>query len=273
MSTQERQLDAAEYVIGTMTAVERRAFEVSIEGDEQTRSDVAFWERSFGALNASVAPEPAPADVWARIESALPSQNAVQDGGTDENAVGSGSEAASTAPAGSAAPVPMAANDNALNALRRSRGRWRMGAVAASLVAVAGFFLANEGPVGDAIKARYFQEGNEYIAVVNAAGDQPSLVVSINPDTGNVTVRSVGVERPEGKSLELWYVPEGEKAVSVGLVGEGGIDLKGIPATKGDLLAISLEPQGGSPTGTATGPVIYTGKLVENVPVSEGDTK
>ena len=100
--------------------------------------------------------------------------------------------------------------------------------------------------------------------MVNANGDQPSLVVSVNAETGEVTVRSVGVQRPDGKSLELWYVPEGQKAVSVGLVGEGGIDLKDIKAKDGDLLAISLEPSGGSPTGTATGPVIYTGKLIEN---------
>ncbi|MER8170592.1 anti-sigma factor domain-containing protein, partial [Acinetobacter baumannii] len=35
------------------------------------------------------------------------------------------------------------------------------------------------------------------------------------------------------------------------------------PATLGEtVFAISLEPQGGSPTGAPTGPVLYTGKLV-----------
>ncbi len=35
------------------------------------------------------------------------------------------------------------------------------------------------------------------------------------------------------------------------------------PALLGDtVFAVSLEPEGGSPTGQPTGPVLYTGKLV-----------
>ena len=30
--------------------------------------------------------------------------------------------------------------------------------------------------------------------------------------------------------------------------------------------AVSLEPEGGSPTGAPTGPIVYTGKLIETVP-------
>jgi anti-sigma-K factor RskA len=29
---------------------------------------------------------------------------------------------------------------------------------------------------------------------------------------------------------------------------------------------VSLEPEGGSPTGTATGPVLFSGKLLEAAP-------
>ena len=71
MDRQDKQLDAAEYVIGTMSAVERAAFEVLIAQDKNTREDVAFWERSFGALNASVSPETPPKDMWSRIEALL----------------------------------------------------------------------------------------------------------------------------------------------------------------------------------------------------------
>ncbi|MEM9734748.1 MAG: anti-sigma factor, partial [Pseudomonadota bacterium] len=104
--------------------------------------------------------------------------------------------------------------------------------------------------------------GQQFVAVVNANGDQPSLLVNVDVKTGDISVRSLGIERPADKSLELWYVPEGQTPVSIGLVGEGEIDLKDLKASGGDLLAVSLEPKGGSPTGTATGPVIYTGKLV-----------
>lgn len=241
MSKQERELDAAEYVIGTLSAVERKAFEASLVNDSKAKKDVAFWQRAFGALNASVSPEKPPKAMWKRIEGALANVE------NSDEASNSGSQS------------PVAANDNMLARMQKSRGRWRMGAMAATIAALSlGVFIAQDRVTGGL-------SGKEFIAVVNANGDQPSLVVNVNAATGEVTVRSIGVNRPDGKSLELWYVPEGQKAVSVGLVGEGGIDLRDITAKGGDLLAISLEPQGGSPTGTATGPVIYTGKLIENI--------
>ncbi|MEM1317018.1 MAG: anti-sigma factor, partial [Pseudomonadota bacterium] len=176
-----------------------------------------------------------------------------------------------------AATVRPAANDNVL---RRSRNRWRVGTLAAALAAalfgaivvqdtpggitnigpkIAGVFTGGDDPYTPAPLG-----GRQFVAVVNAEGGaSPSLVVSVDGATREVKVRSLGITRPEGKSLEVWYVPEGEKAISVGLLGEGKIDLKELDAKGGDLFAISLEPPGGSPTGTATGPVIYSGKLVE----------
>lgn len=255
MSSQENKLDAAEYVIGTLSVAERTAFEASIESDADTREDVLFWERAFGSLNASVAPEAPPEDMWARIEKSL----------------SDGMQTADAALPLRSAAQPMAANDNVAEKLRRSVARWRMGAIAASVAAIGlGVFILNgpnnpflpqEAPVVADLGTK------EYIAVVNANGDQPSLVVNIDAQTGEVTVRSIGVERPDGKSLEVWYVPDGEltKAVSVGLVGEGEIDLKDIMAKDGDVLAISVEPPGGSPIEKATGDIIYTGTLIENV--------
>ncbi|MGI9363753.1 MAG: anti-sigma factor [Rhizobiaceae bacterium] len=255
MSGQENKLDAAEYVIGTLSAAERTAFEASIELDSETRDDVLFWERAFGSLNASVAPEAPPEGLWGKIEKSI----------SDE------AQTTVSTSAARSASKPMAANDNVAEKLRRSVARWRMGAIAASVAAIGlGVFILNspnnpflpqEAPVVADLGSR------EYIAVVNANGDQPSLVVNIDGKTGEVIVRSIGVERPDGKSLEVWYVPDGEltKAVSVGLVGEGEIDLKDIQAKDGDLLAISVEPPGGSPIEKATGAIIYTGTLIENV--------
>ena len=282
MSGQERKLDAAEYVIGTLSAVERTAFEASIETDATTRDDVLFWERTFGALNASVAPEAPPKDLWDRISAELPggeevngvAEDTAAKAGESEEGEGPGLKVVSSNPDASADKAATyaaiaAAENNAKN-LQRSVNRWRTWAIAASVaaVALAGVLINSPNnpfaPPAEQIAATDL--GNkEYIAVVNANGDQPSLVINIDAATGDVTVRSIGVERPEGKSLEVWYVPDGQTPVSVGLVGEGDIDLKDIQAKDGDLLAISVEPPGGSPTGVATGDVIYTGKLIENV--------
>jgi len=71
-----------------------------------------------------------------------------------------------------------------------------------------------------------------------------------------------------GRSLELWALPRGGAPRSLGLVShERGLLKLLAPADQslGDVpaLAVSLEPQGGSPTGQPTGPVLYTGPCVK----------
>ena len=115
MTKDERSATAAEYVMGTLPVGERKAVRLALETDEALLDDVHSWERHFGALNASIAPEIPPPSLWDRIERSLPEA---------ETAVG--------AVATVATAVPDAANDNVL---RRSRNRWRLGTLAAALAA------------------------------------------------------------------------------------------------------------------------------------------
>ena len=70
-----------------------------------------------------------------------------------------------------------------------------------------------------------------------------------------------------GHSLELWAIPPNGKPVSLGLLpkeGNGRVELsEAHRALLGTsvVLAVSLEPMGGSPTGQPTGPVLYQGPL------------
>jgi anti-sigma-K factor RskA len=71
-----------------------------------------------------------------------------------------------------------------------------------------------------------------------------------------------------GRSLELWALPRGGQPKSLGLVAGEKTELKLVAAADQSLgevpaLAVSLEPQGGSPTGQPTGPVLYTGPCVK----------
>ena len=73
---------------------------------------------------------------------------------------------------------------------------------------------------------------------------------------------------PADRSLELWIVPSGGgKAISLGVLpvsGQATIELtpeQQREVGKQTLLAITLEPLGGSPTGVATGPILYKGYL------------
>ena len=67
---------------------------------------------------------------------------------------------------------------------------------------------------------------------------------------------------------ELWLIPADGKPRSLGLLQRRPRRHRRHPArtlrhlpTSDAVLAVSLEPQGGSPTGAPTGPVIAAGKL------------
>jgi anti-sigma-K factor RskA len=71
----------------------------------------------------------------------------------------------------------------------------------------------------------------------------------------------------KGRSLQMWLIPPGGKPVSLGVIPPGGDgEIKLASAQKAlmgesSTLAVSLEPEGGSPTGQPTGPVLYQGTL------------
>jgi len=75
-----------------------------------------------------------------------------------------------------------------------------------------------------------------------------------------------GVDVPAGHSAQLWAIRGTDAPRSVGVMPAGPAQLT-VPAavrpvlTAETVLAISIEPAGGSPTGLPTGPVVATGKL------------
>ena len=108
--------------------------------------------------------------------------------------------------------------------------------------------------------------GGRYVAVVDAGGHRPALIAEVDTNTGQITVRSLAAETPAGRSLELWHVAEGQAPRSLGVLQAGAdrqtIDDAIAAGPAGGLLAVSVEPPGGSPSGAPTGPIVYTGELV-----------
>ena len=113
-----------------------------------------------------------------------------------------------------------------------------------------------------AVGLRPEQEGGRYLAVVQGGGALPALIVRVDTRTGTAQVRPVGAEAPAGRNLELWYVgAEGPKPIGLVGVASNRVTLPAGASPDG-VIAVSVEPPGGSPTGQPTGPVIYTGKLI-----------
>ena len=94
-----------------------------------------------------------------------------------------------------------------------------------------------------------------------SAGAAPVLVATAE-QSGRLLLRPEGqITVPAGRDMELWALPEGEsRPRSLGVLPPGGTELSAALTPQTQLL-VTLEPAGGSPTGQATGPVLYKGRL------------
>ncbi len=235
--TEESDISAAEYVLGTLHRDERTLFSSVLAHDAEARAAVLAWEQRLAALSVAVPAMAPPSHIWERIEGALPSSQpfGVIDGGLAD-----------------AAPEPAA--------LRRSLTRWRVAAFAAGALA-AGLAIF----VVDRELIQHPSVQPAYVAVVNRGGDLPALVVRVDLASGSVYVRPVSLDAPADKSLELWYIDAGKAPKSMGVVSSDAIKMPlpaGLTLDKATF-AVTVEPKGGSPTGGPTGPVVYSGQLIK----------
>lgn len=217
---------AAEYVLGALDAEEMRAVAARRDVDPALARDIAEWERRLLPLAATVEPVALPPDLWRRLEASL----------------------------GPAAGNVVPLRPRRERRVWRSVGLWRATtagalAIAASLAAV----VVLRGP-----------EPPRFIAALAQTGaPAPVFIAQAQPD-GSVLVRAVGpVQVAAGKDLELWALPAGaQRPVSLGVLPAAGKTARlASPPAPGTQLLVSLEPQGGSPTGQPTGPVLFGGTL------------
>ncbi|HEX7966050.1 MAG TPA: anti-sigma factor [Gammaproteobacteria bacterium] len=138
---------------------------------------------------------------------------------------------------------------------------WRTWAVAATLLLAVIVVTERYAPPVEAKPAEF--------ALMSDAKGGPLWLISVHPEAQRIDLKALAVNTPpEGKSYELWMLPESGNPVPMGLMNETGLASKTLPpgffrrlaASKG--LAISLEPKGGSPTGLPTGPVLWVAPLV-----------
>jgi anti-sigma-K factor RskA len=223
---EDRQGLAAEYVLGTLDVEERRAADARIDADPVFRAEVAAWARRLQPLADSETPVAPRADTFAAIVARLEAR--------PEQAV-----------------PTRGAN---IVALRRSIRRWRTGtaafaALAAALLVVVVLDYTRPQPT-------------EFVAMLTPQGGAPGFVVTVNTAANTLSIRRVTESAPSDKSYELWAVEPGAQPKSLGVIEQASFT-RDLPYSPNELVfAISLEPKGGSPTGVATGPVVFSGPLV-----------
>jgi anti-sigma-K factor RskA len=272
---------AAEYALGTLDADERAQVETMMAVDTDFAAMVEAWQQKLGSLNQMVGSvEPRP-EVWDRIKVATslsqPQPPLLLP------------EAAPPAATESVAPVVAVDTSNVIRLSARAR-RWRnvatfTSAIAAALVAMIAVQAYRPELLPDGLRPKPLVQvvevktpsapvpAGQYVALLQKDSASPAFILTVDGATRNFTVRRVGATPEPGKSYELWLVSDKlQRPRSLGVI--GGNDFTVRPVLSGydpdtvskATFAVTLEPEGGSPTGVATGPIVYTGKLIEAVP-------
>jgi len=216
---------ASEYVLGTLRGGARRRFEGWLEEDAALRRTVAEWQDRLTPM-AEFAPVARPSpQVWQAIESEL----------------------------------KLKPRRSFWMGLREDLAFWRgLGMASTAAAAVLATVLLTRLPTPEAPIA-------DYVAMLADDKAQPVMLITGDARRRELTVRVLAPPpvAPD-KSLELWAVPKEGAPRSLGLVAaDGTVTLplaENATPESAPVLAISLEPKGGSPNRNApTGPILYKG--------------
>lgn len=219
---------AAEYVLGVLSAQERREAGLRVETDAAFAGLVDAWEARLSPLASGYREIEAPASVKDALERRLFAPT---------------SETASAKPG-----------------VWSSLAFWRGLAVAA--VAVLALYVAV--PL---VNPPVEQSPARLVASLAADGSDVKYLAVYDAAQHTIDLSHVAGERAAGKDFELWMIEGKNLPVSMGVIPAGATAHISVPApaweklAQGAVLAVSLEPAGGSPTGQPTGPVVAAGDL------------
>jgi anti-sigma-K factor RskA len=269
---------AAEYVLGTLDPAERIEAQALISSDPAFAALVRYWEGRLGELHALADSVDPPAAVWDAIKAKLPQTE----------------QAASfRLPEIPPPPPPPRLPPNVIE-LSQRMARWRtVAAAAGTMAAVFALFIITstvaptvlpdalrpEPRVIVQVTEREAPPPPRFVAVLQRDATSPAFILTVDIANRSLTVRRVAAEREPGKSYELWLVSNKFPAPrSLGVVGGGEFTQTGNltpydPATISDAtFAVSLEPEGGSPTGAPSN-VMFLGKLIESTPPAQQNAR
>ncbi len=217
----EDELLAAELALGVLEGAERTSAEQRAMRDHGFARLVEEWEQRLAPWAAEISEVSPPPQVWDRISGALPAQTP---------------------------------RTGLWHSLKFWRGAsFASGALAAACLAGL-FYLGTFAPQ------------QALIATIEGGGHR-HFVATIDSARGTVAVVPAAFSADATRVPELWLIPPDGRPRPVGLLHADQTVVLALPpeiaalAKNNAVLAVSLEPPGGSTTGLPTGPVIATGKL------------
>jgi anti-sigma-K factor RskA len=227
---------AAEYVVGALSADERRAVAARIDADPAFARLVERWEADLSPMADGFQPVEPPAAVKRAL---------------DERLFASTASSAQAARSG--------------GGLWSSLAFWR-GLSAAAVVGLA--ILAArpqlvEPPVPE------LPQASRLVASLAPQQSDVHYFVVYDARTADIGLSHVTGERGSGQDFELWVIEGDQPPASLGVIPSGSTAHLAVNRAlrekieRGAVFAISLEPRGGSPTGQPTGPVVAAGDLRE----------
>jgi anti-sigma-K factor RskA len=227
---------AAEYVLGSLDPSERVAVDVRRRSDRALADAIVAWERRLGPLSWRTPEVEPPAHLFEAILKKIAAPRSAE-----------------------------------VVFLRRHAKRWRgiaaaTTAIAACLGLAVGWFLYERILEAPLLVAELYR------AAGTSTADEimhPAFVVSVDLNACAITARPVTAQPRPGRNYQLWIMRQGVPAPeSLGVL-SGPEPLTApcpAPIVAATLLnatlAVSQEPDGGSTTGTPTGPFAFLGKLM-----------
>jgi anti-sigma-K factor RskA len=220
----------AEYVLGVLESDERAAVEREIAASSAAAAAEAQWRERLLPLAEQVPAQAPPERVWGRIRAAL-QFDAARSGGTR-----------------------LWDNLRLWHWLTLGSGALLAAACAAL------FFILVHRPAAPPIPYM--------AATITEHGGQVGWTATMDISKARMVVVPAAPQPVQpGRTPELWLIPAGGRPIAVGLIStRAPITLAlsaGLVARLGPTarLAVSIEPQGGSPTGQPTGPVVAAGPI------------
>lgn len=215
---------AAEYTLGTLKGAARRRFQRLMFSSERVREATWMWEQHLNNLASSIKAIPPDGHVWEVISKRID-------------------------------PEYMPKTTNVIKPKASIWKAWSVIATAASMV-LALILFQPQRPINNEV---------QQVALFKDANEQTLWFIDINEQALSIKASNQFVAQTD-KDYQLWMILKGQDTpISLGLLPKNGLKLLSkdprFNAQDISLLAISLEPLGGSPNGLPTD-VLYTTELI-----------